>query len=280
MKHARGSWFKVVASVTGVLICVGLPSASARPQQSPYALACNRNHSLTGYTFHMNVALAMHHFPWLHFHISGIGQNVRGRRYIVRFTKMPFFARGFHTIDLSALDPSMWKSRYNVRLVARRGSMTMFSLLPRGTASERKNQLRVAYVTLDAKYATRVGRAVLSQWGQYYARPDPGERIRLLVARKWRGADRHARRGAQRACDPNRLCNRFAAGRCIEPKDIMTLQLLEDKSTPASQTRRIRQGDRRASDLFWGCLRPRFFDFALGRNVCAGAWSRTFCFLH
>ncbi|MGB6740589.1 MAG: hypothetical protein WBE59_09075 [Candidatus Cybelea sp.] len=155
MKHARGSWFNVVASVTGVLICVGLPSASARPQQSPYALACNRNHSLTGYTFHMNVALAMHHFPWLHFHISGIGQNVRGRRYIVRFTKMPFFARGFHTIDLSALDPSMWKSRYNVTGVTRRGSMTMFSLLPRGTNRERQNQLRVAYVTLGATYATR-----------------------------------------------------------------------------------------------------------------------------
>jgi hypothetical protein len=154
MRHARGSWFKVVASVAGLLICVGV-SASARPQHSAYALACNRNRSLAAYTFHMNVALAMHHFPWLHFHISGTGQNVRGRRYVVRFTKMPFFARGLHTIDLSALDPSMWQSRYTVRLVTRRGSMTMFSLLPRGTGKERQNQLRVAYVTLDANYATR-----------------------------------------------------------------------------------------------------------------------------
>jgi hypothetical protein len=64
-------------------------------------VACaHRNPTLLNYTFQMNVALKMVHFPWLHLHIGGTGRYVRGRTHVVAFTKMPPFARGFHQIDL------------------------------------------------------------------------------------------------------------------------------------------------------------------------------------
>ena len=41
------------------------------------AMAGARNHGLREYTFHVNVAMAMKHFPWLHFHMDGEGDYQR-----------------------------------------------------------------------------------------------------------------------------------------------------------------------------------------------------------
>jgi hypothetical protein len=155
MTYTMGNYWKTAASIGALLVWVIAPSASVRADQSPFALACNRNPSLTAYTFDMNVVVAMRHFPWLHFRLAGAGQNVRGERYMVRFTKTPFFAKGFNKIDLSALDPRMWKKQYDVSLVDQKNSMTTFSLRPLDEGQDQKNSLKDALVTLDANYATR-----------------------------------------------------------------------------------------------------------------------------
>lgn len=155
MAYAVRNYWKTAASAAALLACIFSPSASARADQSPLALACNRNPSLTAYTFDVNVVLAMRHFPWLHFRLAGEGQNVRGVHYMVHFTKMPFFARGMNEVDLSTLDPKIWENRYIVDLVDQKNSMTTFSLRPRDQDQEQTNSLTNALVTLDANYATR-----------------------------------------------------------------------------------------------------------------------------
>lgn len=150
-----GNSWRAAAYVCGLLACVVAPVASAPADQSPLALACSRNPSLTAYTFDMSVVLAMHHFPWLHFRLVGEGENVRGVHYMVHFTKAPFFARGINEVDLSTLDPRMWEKRYIVDLVDQKDSITTFSLRPRDQDQEQTNPLTNALVTLDANYATR-----------------------------------------------------------------------------------------------------------------------------
>lgn len=155
MTYTVADYWRTAASVAALLACVIAPAAFARADQSPLALACNRNPSLTAYTFDMNVVLAMHHFPWLHFRLAGEGQTVRGEHYMVHFTKMPFFVRGMNEVDLSTLDPRMWEKRYILDLVDQKNSMTTFSLRPRDPDQEQTNPLTNALVTLDANYATR-----------------------------------------------------------------------------------------------------------------------------
>jgi hypothetical protein len=145
-----------IAALAGACLLMGSTS-SARTLDSDlaYTLARNRNPLLTSYTFHMTVAMAMRHFPWLHFHIDGDGQYVRGENYVVHFTRMPFFARGIQQIDLSPLDPSMWQKRFFVTVADRRDGMTTFALRVRRLDPQDPNPLEETFVTLDSQYSTR-----------------------------------------------------------------------------------------------------------------------------
>jgi hypothetical protein len=99
------------------------------PEDSPViAAAYARNDSLESYTFEVDVAMAMRHFPWLHFHIQGDGVYERGRRYVVHFTKMPFFAPQPRDVDLSMLDPAMWPQIYTVETAGVDGGDAIFTL--------------------------------------------------------------------------------------------------------------------------------------------------------
>lgn len=128
-----------------------LPSAA----DSAFTRACARNPSLTAYSFHMDAAMAMRHFPWLHFHVAGTGEYRRGQDYVVHLTQMPFFARGNDQIDLSPLDPSMWEKQFTIGSVTQHGDMTTFVLHERATDSQDQNPLVEALVTLDAQQSTR-----------------------------------------------------------------------------------------------------------------------------
>jgi hypothetical protein len=120
-----------------------------------FAQASSRNPSLDAYSFRLDAAMAMKHFPWLHFHMAGTGQYVRGERYVVNFTQLPFFARNVQQVDLSPLDPSMWSKRYIVNVTLRTESTTTFLLQPREPDTRDANPLLEALVTLDAQQATR-----------------------------------------------------------------------------------------------------------------------------
>jgi hypothetical protein len=93
------------------------------------ALVSARNESLSHYTFHMNVAMVMRHFPWLHFRMGGVGKYDRAHAsYAVHFTSVPWFAKKAHDIDLSMIDPSLWDGKYDYHVVGMQGSDTIFSL--------------------------------------------------------------------------------------------------------------------------------------------------------
>jgi hypothetical protein len=148
------------------------------PEGSPVITsAYARNDSLQSYTFEVNVAMAMRHFPWLHFHIQGDGVYERGHRYVVHFTKMPFFAPQPRDVDLSMLDPAMWPQIYAVETAGTDGSDTIFTL--HAIKDDSLEEARVTMSPLDgterveASYrdGTRIAMTVASSDSDGYLLP-------------------------------------------------------------------------------------------------------------
>jgi hypothetical protein len=73
--------------------------------------------------------MAMRHFPWLHFHLQGLGVYEPGVSYVVHFTKTPWFIpQARHDADLSMLDPLMWPGRYLYEEIGQQGDEKLFAL--------------------------------------------------------------------------------------------------------------------------------------------------------
>jgi hypothetical protein len=109
-----------LSASASLLIAALLQSAAlgAEPESSP-----------PSYTFHMDVAMAMRHFPWLHFNMSGVGEYEPGQSYDVRFTKVPWFLpKQQSNIDLSMLDPLMWPSRFEYVETGQQNDTTLYEL--------------------------------------------------------------------------------------------------------------------------------------------------------
>jgi hypothetical protein len=123
----------LAAVAVGALIA---PMAGAIPSSaetasggaSAIAAAYGRNDALESYTFHMDIAMAMRHFPWLHFKMEGLGEYQRGVHYVVHLTKKPSFASKMHDIDLSMIDPSMWPKHYRYQQIGQQDGDTLFAL--------------------------------------------------------------------------------------------------------------------------------------------------------
>jgi hypothetical protein len=122
-------------------ICVAAaPSQLSGAVSDAYA----QNGALASYTFQIHGVMAMRGFPWLHFHFAGYGKYVRGVRYVVHLTQVPFFARAFSRVDLSALAPSIWPRRYVVSRAGSKGNDDLYSLL-----DPHDKNLRDAIVQVD-----------------------------------------------------------------------------------------------------------------------------------
>lgn len=145
MKHPART-----AGLLAAVIYSGL-AASSQPGYAVIA-AYDRNAPSQTYTFHMSVAVAMKHFPWLHFHMDGDGLYRPGDRYKVHFTSgPPMMPQGARDIDLSMLDPSMWPGRYRYEAVGQdRNGDTIFSL-----EDASSTQLQKGTVALDPLTGTR-----------------------------------------------------------------------------------------------------------------------------
>ena len=105
----------IPALATVLLAVVGAIPVGA--SDSAFTAACDRNPSLKAYSFRASVAMRMQTFPWMRFHLDGTGDYERGERYEIQFTRVPFFAKDFTKVDLSALDPTMWEKQFFVQLV-------------------------------------------------------------------------------------------------------------------------------------------------------------------
>jgi hypothetical protein len=110
------------------LVSSGLPSPAA-DGSTIVAEICARNETLRHYTFTMNVAMVMRHFPWLHFSMGGVGRYDRkSGRYVVHFTSTPWFASKVHDIDLSMTDPSLWAKKYRYHVLGVEAGDTVYAL--------------------------------------------------------------------------------------------------------------------------------------------------------
>lgn len=121
---------RVSTYATLVALSLLLTGAVARTDDCSAIIAAvdARNANLPNFTFHADVGVRMHHFPWLHFHLTGDGTYKKGHRYWVHFTQMPFFAKQVHDIDLSMLDPTLWPANYAYEAAGIDGSDAIFDL--------------------------------------------------------------------------------------------------------------------------------------------------------
>lgn len=120
----------VAAAYSGTLVAslvTGVPNGTLEDGTTVLASASTRNVGLQSFTFHADIAMAMHHFPWLHFHVHGIGDYRRGDRYVLQLSGLPFTS-GVRQIDLSLLDPSMWEHRYRYHAIGEKDGDTLFAL--------------------------------------------------------------------------------------------------------------------------------------------------------
>lgn len=114
------------------------------------ASAYARNESLTSYTFTLHGTMHMRTFPWMSFGLDGQGVYERGVRYEVRFAHLPFFAKSFQRIDLSALAPDMWPHHFTVTYAGRDGDDDVYALRDPHDAT-----LKVAVVHIDPAMGVR-----------------------------------------------------------------------------------------------------------------------------
>lgn len=124
------SGFVALAS-TGSLIASlgsGAPTGATPDGTSVLATATTRNVGLESFTFHADIAMAMRHFPWLHFHMQGTGDYRRGDHYVLRLSGGLPFSSSMHQIDLSMIDPGMWPHRYRYRDIGQNDGDTLFAL--------------------------------------------------------------------------------------------------------------------------------------------------------
>lgn len=132
-----------------LLVMAARSAALANVSASPVPL--NRAAAPPSYTFQLDVAMAMRHFPWLHFHLQGVGVYQPGVSYVVHFTKTPWFIpQARHDADLSMLDPLMWPGRYLYEEIGQQGDETLFALHAINDQS-----LRSATVAIGPKGAAR-----------------------------------------------------------------------------------------------------------------------------
>jgi hypothetical protein len=118
----------VSAVAAGALIASIAPTRATQTGTPAIAAVSARNDALQSYTFHMDIAMAMRHFPWLHFRMEGLGDYRRGDHYVVHLTKMPWFASKIQKIDLSMIDPAMWPNRYRYEQAGQDKGDTIFAL--------------------------------------------------------------------------------------------------------------------------------------------------------
>lgn len=148
--HNVGATVWLSAAAVLVTLLCATPAAACDGDASR-AASFARNPPLPGFTFDVDVAMAMHYFPWLRFHMEGIGKYEPGREYVVHFTKLPWFApRQAHDTDLAMLDPAMWPSRFLYQEAGQEDGNTLFDLRALDDPS-----LKSATVELGPKWCAR-----------------------------------------------------------------------------------------------------------------------------
>lgn len=117
-----------VAGVSLPFLILVVPGGlGARVLSSP--VPTEQNSAPPSYTFHMDVVMAMRHFPWLHFRLQGTGDYQPGMSYVVHFNSVPWFIPKVHKdADLTIMDPLMWPRHYTYSEIGQRDGANLFEL--------------------------------------------------------------------------------------------------------------------------------------------------------
>ena len=142
---------------TAVLSCCLLALGAAPPTSQPANPATlaigeivSNKAAIRSYTFDVHVKVVMHSFPWLRFHLDGVGRYDRNGPFVVHFIHVPWFGKGFETISLAAIDPEGWPKKYDLELVERHGDRSVLALHDRV-----RGHIKSVRATVDARAGLR-----------------------------------------------------------------------------------------------------------------------------
>jgi hypothetical protein len=122
-----GARFRLATGTVLVLLFTAAPAFACATKTE--LAADGLNQALPDFTFDIDVAMRMRTFPWLGFHMLGVGKYEHGKQYSVHFTQLPWFApRPQHYADLSMLDPTMWPTRFIYEKAGEEDGDTLFDL--------------------------------------------------------------------------------------------------------------------------------------------------------
>lgn len=118
----------IAGQIIAVVLLVGAPAAACMTTDERLGTALH-DQAPPSFTFIVDVAMRMRSFPWLGFHMEGLGKYEPGKSYTVHFDKLPWFSpRKEHDADLSMLDPSMWPTRFTYQQAGEENGNTLFDL--------------------------------------------------------------------------------------------------------------------------------------------------------
>jgi hypothetical protein len=131
MRTKRPKLLKTNLALAGIAVTMLVATSRAQPcgRTGEPLDRWQQSQSLPSFTFGMDVAMRMRHFPWLGFRMQGTGSYEPGKSYVVHFSKLPWFApRQQHDADLSMLEPALWPTRYIYKKRGEENGNTMFDL--------------------------------------------------------------------------------------------------------------------------------------------------------
>ena len=140
-----------------VVTCLGaflfLTGQAPAPQPSASGVIetlAQRNAAVKHYTFDVDAHIALLTFPWIRFDLKGHGVYTRGGEYTVHFDHVPWFGRGYDTMDMSALDPMNWSNLYTMDVSDQQGDTTVLVM-----HDVKRSRMKEARATIDTTKGLR-----------------------------------------------------------------------------------------------------------------------------
>jgi hypothetical protein len=120
----------VFRGIVAVLAAFAFLAEAPPPDEAAtiFAQTGLRTSAVRSYTFNVHVDFALRTFPYLAFHLDGVGKYERPNLYSVTFQHVPWFIKGFNSIKMDAMEPVTWPKTYDVVALTHDGSRALIEM--------------------------------------------------------------------------------------------------------------------------------------------------------
>ena len=143
---------RLVPACLGALLFLTAQAPGSQPNAARIiATVAQRNAAVKHFTFDVQARIALLTFPWIRFTMYGHGEYTRGGDYLVHFDNVPWFGRGFETMKMNELDPSIWPSLYDTSVESQQGDTTVLIMHD----PKHQHPLKDIHATIDSNMGVR-----------------------------------------------------------------------------------------------------------------------------